>query len=236
FIAAYVSELEAAYVSELEAAYVSELEAYLQASGLDNYELTNNEQAALKLVSEHKIKWSEYRVGDLFDVDNLWIYGKNKNWKIRCDTQKENSLPVISGITVNNGVNYYTDDMPNGEDIFSDSLTISTRGVYSGTVTYHKGRFLLANNILVMQMPNYTINQKLFFGSLINNLSYGGYDGYPRKETLKNDIIQLPVKDGEIDFDFITTLVVSIQKLVIKDVVLYTERKIAATKKITGGR
>ncbi|MBT1018826.1 restriction endonuclease subunit S, partial [Canibacter sp. lx-72] len=42
FIAAYVSELEAAYVSELEAAYVSELEAYLQASGLDNYELTNN--------------------------------------------------------------------------------------------------------------------------------------------------------------------------------------------------
>ena len=45
-------------------------------------------------------------------------------------------------------------------------------------------------------------NQKLFIGTLINNLSYGGYSAYPTKESLKNDSIQLPTKNGEIDFDF----------------------------------
>lgn len=144
----------------------------------------------------------------MFDVDNNWIYGKNKNWITRFELKRTKySLPVVSGVTTNNGVNYYTDDVPKLEDIFKDSLTISTRGEYSGTVTYHKGKFLLANNILVMQMPKLTLNQKLFIGSLINNLSYGGYDGYPRKETLKEDKIQLPTKNGEIDFEFMESFV-----------------------------
>ena len=142
----------------------------------------------------------------MFDVDS-WVYGKNKNWINRSEKQSHNSLPVVSGITVNNGVNYYTDDKVNIEDVFKDSLTISTRGQYSGTVTYHDGKFLLANNILVMKMDKLTKRQKLFIGSLIDNLRYGGYSGYPRKETLKNDMIRLPLKDNEIDFDFMESFV-----------------------------
>lgn len=146
----------------------------------------------------------------MFDVDS-WVYGKNKNWINRSEKQSHNSLPVISGITVNNGVNYYTDDKVNIEDVFQDSLTISTRGQYSGTVTYHDGKFLLANNILVMMMDKLTKRQKLFIGSLIDNLGYGGYSGYPRKETLKNDLIQLPSKDNEIDFEFIESFVAELE-------------------------
>lgn len=124
---------------------------------------------------------------------------------------KKHSLPVISGITVNNGVNYYTNDIPHDYEVFSDSLTISTRGEYSGTVTYHNGKFVLANNILVMEMKGLTKNQKLFIGSLINNLGYGGYSGYPRKETLKNDFLYLPTKDGEIDFQFMEDFVAELE-------------------------
>ena len=156
------------------------------------------------------VEWGEYKIGGLFDVDS-WVYGKNKNWINRSEKQSHNSLPVISGITVNNGVNYYTDDKVNIEDVFQDSLTISTRGQYSGTVTYHDGKFLLANNILVMMMDKLTKRQKLFIGSLIDNLGYGGYSGYPRKETLKNDLIQLPSKDNEIDFEFIESFVAELE-------------------------
>lgn len=157
----------------------------------------------------------------MFDVDNLWIYGKNKNWKNRCDTKTENNLPVISGITINNGVNYYTNDLPTKNDLFNDSLTISTRGEYSGTVTYHKGKFLLANNILVMEMPNLTRCQKLFIGSLINNLPYGGYNGYPRKETLKEDKILLPTKNGEIDFEFMDAYISELEEERISELAAY---------------
>lgn len=157
----------------------------------------------------------------MFEVDKLWIYGKNKNWKNRYYTKSVITLPVISGITVNNGVNYYTDDLPNDNDIFSDSLTISTRGEYSGTVTYHKGKFLLANNILVMAMPDLTLNQKLFIGSLIDNLHYGGYDGYPRKETLKNDTIQLPTKNGKIDFEFMESFISELEEERISELSAY---------------
>lgn len=121
-------------------------------------------------------------------------------------------MPVISGITINNGVNYYTDDTLEDNEIFEDCLTISTRGEYSGTVTYHSGKFCLANNILVMRLPDWTRNQKLFFGTLIQKLNYGGYSNYPRKETLAKEKIQLPIKDnGEIDFDFMENFVAELE-------------------------
>lgn len=96
-------------------------------------------------------------------------------------------------------------------ECFNDSLTISTRGEYSGTVTYHEGKFLLANNILVMEMAGLSRNQKIFIGTLINKLNYGGYSGYPRKETLKNDVIELPKRNNQIDFDFMDTFIAELE-------------------------
>ncbi|EIA6622629.1 TPA: restriction endonuclease subunit S [Enterococcus faecalis] len=96
-------------------------------------------------------------------------------------------------------------------ECFNDSLTISTRGEYSGTVTYHEGKFLLANNILVMEMAGLSRNQKIFIGSLINKLNYGGYSGYPRKETLKNDVIELPKRNNQIDFEFMDTFIAELE-------------------------
>ena len=96
-------------------------------------------------------------------------------------------------------------------ECFNDSLTISTRGEYSGTVTYHEGKFLLANNILVMEMAGLSRNQKIFIGSLINKLNYGGYSGYPRKETLKKDVIELPKRNNQIDFEFMDTFIAELE-------------------------
>ena len=97
-------------------------------------------------------------------------------------------------MTINNGVSYYTEDDLNKEEIFTDCLTISTRGEYSGTVTYHDEKFCLANNILAMPMANYSKYSKLYIATLIQKLGYCGYSGYPRKETLKKDKILLPIR------------------------------------------
>jgi hypothetical protein len=158
----------------------------------------------------NQVEWGEYRLGDLFEIDD-WEYGKNKQYKNISKELTTNSLSVISGITQNNGTNYYTTDDLSNNEIYEKELTISTRGEYSGTVFYHDEKFVLANNILVMKMPNLTKNQKLFIGGLIDSLPYGGYSGYPKKETLKNDFIRLPTKNGQIDFEFMESFVAELE-------------------------
>jgi len=159
------------------------------------------------------VKWGEFRLGDLFDIENTWIYGKNKQYETRLNEPSKKSISVVSGITINNGINYWTCDKLDENEIFKDCLTISTRGEYSGTVTYHKENFVLANNILTMPMPNWSEKAKLFIASVISKIGYGGYSGYPRKETLKNDIIQLPITPtNEIDFDFMESFISELEE------------------------
>lgn len=146
----------------------------------------------------------------MFDVDN-WEYGKNKKYQTILKDLTSESISVISGVTENNGVNYYTEDELSENEVFEAELTISTRGEYSGSVFYHPEKFALANNILVMKMPSLSKNQKMFVGGLINSLPYGGYSGYPRKDTLKKDKIQLPTKYNKIDFNFMDVLVADIE-------------------------
>ena len=233
------------FIEELERERVEELDAYLRATGLKNYELTQLEKSALAKFDEFSRRggvarefrsndgeFKEFCIGDLFDVENTWIYGKNKNYITRYDKPSINSVAVISGITTNNGVNYYTNDKLPENEIFKDCLTISTRGEYSGTVTYHSGKFVLANNILVMPMPNWSNRAQLFIATAINALNYGGYSNYPKKETLKNDKILLPTLGDEIDYEFMNDFIKAIEKLVIKDVVLWADKKIEATKNV----
>ena len=152
----------------------------------------------------HKIDtsgWGEFRLGDLWDVQNTWVYGKNKKW-VETEILNSESIPVISGITDNNGVYYWTNDITLKSECFEDCLTITTRGEYSGTLKYHKGKFVLANNILAMPMPNLSEYACKFLIVVINAL--GMVDSnYPTKNTLENDIIKLPIDSkGNPDWQY----------------------------------
>ena len=139
-------------------------------------------------------KTKAFKLNDLFDIENTWTYGKNKQYKTRLERPSHKSIPIISGITINNGINYYTEDLLDPTEIYNDCLTITTRGEYSGTVFYHDGAFALANNILVMPMKNVSKEGKLYIATLISKLPYGGYNGYPTKDKLKDMTISLTVK------------------------------------------
>ena len=173
----------------------------------------------------HGGKFKEYRIGDLFDVEKTWIYGKNKNYITRYDKPNINSVAVISGITTNNGVNYYTNDKLPENEIFKECLTISTRGEYSGTVTYHSEKFVLANNILAMPMPNWSKRAQLFIATAINALNYGGYSNYPKKETLKQEKVILPTKGNVIDFLFMEKFIEELEQEYVQE----KEQKYAKT-------
>ena len=71
---------------------------------------------------------------------------------------------------------------------------------------------------------------------------FDGDEGLYEAESGVYDLIlldlMLPEKDGKPDYDLMEILISAIQKIVIKDVVLYTDKKIAKTREITdrGGK
>jgi len=77
-------------------------------------------------------------------------------------------------------------------------------------------------------------NQYLFAVQCINKVTDLSIYSYKNKlggwNVVKNKYIQLPIKNDKPDFEIMETFISAIQKLVIKEVVLYADRKIAATK------
>ena len=128
-------------------------------------------------------KWGKFKLGDLFDTKE-WVYGNNKKYETQDKKGKEWAIPVISWITQNNWINYYTTDELDESEMFENEITISTRWEYSWTAFYHDWKFALTNNILVLKLKDLNKFHKLFFVSLFNKLWYGGYNNYPTIKSL----------------------------------------------------
>ena len=79
-------------------------------------------------------------------------------------------------------------------------------------------------------------NQYLFMVMCINKVTDLPIYSYKNKlggwNVVKTKEIRLPEKNGKIDFAFMDTFISAIKKLAIKEVVLYSDRKIAATKEL----
>ena len=265
-----IKELEQERIKELEQERIKELEQYLIVTGLNDYELTEEDKEILatKLFDGGQLESStsgngcsidqtgdcwkqarEFRVGDLFDVDS-WQYGKNKQYKTKFDTPTQKSIPVISGVTINNGVNYYTEDELEENEIWNDCLTITTRGEYSGSVFYQDYPFALANNILVMPMPGLSQNMKLYIATALQKLPFGGYGNYPTKDKLAKSAIALPIQtdssnhpvidsthkyhpEGFVpDWEYMEKYIRAMEKVVIRDVVVWKDEMIEKTKMV----
>ena len=92
-----VAELEAERVAELEAERVAELSAYLTVSGLDNYELSNNEMAIIERYKKHQIPFSEFEFIKIFN--NI-----KQGRRLKKDDQLPGDIPFVMSGTTNTGV------------------------------------------------------------------------------------------------------------------------------------
>lgn len=92
------------FIAELEAERVAELSAYLKISGLENYELSQQELKALENLKN--VSWNEYKIGKLFDKikTNKLPY---KAKKLPTSPSGKNILPCLTSSFQNQGLNYY---------------------------------------------------------------------------------------------------------------------------------
>ena len=229
FMEKFIEELERERVEELERERVEELDAYLAVTGLKNYELTDAEKSAIKKFDEFN-KWAvakEFKIGDLFKIQTP---------KRKFDANKiqfGGQYPYVARGDKNNGIRGYIDE---NIQYLNDENTISF-GQDTATMFFQKNKYFTGDKIKIFIPINFNLNSNIA-NYIITSMRCGfsnftwGSSSY-NVEILKNVKIILPTNDSdEIDYEFMENFIKAIEKLVIKDVVLWADKKIEATKKV----
>lgn len=222
------------FIAELEAQHIAELEAYLKVTGLDNYELTEEEKIALNGIEN--VKWQEFKMNDLFEKIKTKKLPYKASELPNYPTGKY-TLPALTSSFKNQGLNYY---VPKEDaNILNGVISLpSNSDVYRG---YYQSRdfTILSDSYVIDWINNGNLNAShyLYAVASINKVTDLPIYSYKNKlggwNKVKDKIIALPINsNNKIDFDYMETLITAIQKLVIKDVVEYKNRKIETTKSV----
>ncbi len=215
-----VAELEAERVAELEAERVAELSAYLKVSGYDNYELSADEVDALRKFET--LEWNSFNLKDLFGQSTR---GK----RLKSADRISGDLPFVTAGEADEGISAY---ISNDVEVFEKNTT--TIDMF-GSAKYRNYKYGADDHIAVVHTEKLPKYASIFVTTAIHKSSHNGQFNYGKNFYAKDAdelFIQLPVKNGTPDFETMELLISSVHKLVIKDVVLYSDKKIAATKKI----
>ena len=162
---------------------------------------------------------------------------KYKTSELPSEPFNEFILPALTAGIQNQGLNNY---VPKNNDatILKKVISISANGANTGATFYQSKEFTVLQDAYAIKWiftdNTLTDNQYLYLTGSISKTIFGNYEWTNKAgwEKIKSDKISLPIKNGEIDFEFMESFISAIQKLVIKDVVVYADRKIEATKAV----
>lgn len=208
------------FIAELEAERVAELSAYLTVSGLDNYELSSEEENALK--NYQFLKWDTYNLEKLF--------GKSTRGKrLKSDDRIAGTLPFVTAGEASEGISAY---ISNEVEVFEKNTT--TIDMF-GSAKYRNYKYGADDHVAVVHTEAVPMKAAIFVTSACHKAAHTGKFDYGHNFYAKDADaldIQLPTKDGKPDYQAMELLISAIQKLVIKDVVRYADKKIEKTKQI----
>lgn len=221
-------EFMESFIAELEARHIAELNAYLFVTGLKDYELSTTEQQTLANYVDGKFELKEYSISKLFKIESY-----KKRFDANKVTVKENGkFPYVVRMSTNNGQKGYIEE---NEEYLNEGNTISF-GQDTATMFYQEKPYFTGDKIKILKPKNNKFskeNAQFFIAAMsksFSNFSWGSSSF--NVKVLENQKIILPVKKGEIDFESIEILTSAIKKLVIKDVVQFSENKIRTTTNI----
>lgn len=211
------------FVAELEARRSAELEAYLSATGLKDYTLTAEEQQALAQLECNKTIFSSFSFDNVFDQIK-------QGRRLKKDDQIAGHIPfVMAGVTNTGVVGYIANPVarfPKNSitlDIFGNAFYRNYNyGAGDDTGVYWNSERNFSKEIMLFLT---TSMQKAVEGQF----SYGKKLRSSQSLKIK---MQLPQKHNSPDYAYMQTLLSAVQKLVIKDVVQYADKKIAATQSV----
>ena len=211
------------FVAELDAQRIAELDAYLSVSKLKDYTLTEEEEKVLDDFSN--LKFSEYNITDIFDIKNT---GNILSTEVIANS---GYTPYLCASAENNAVSTYIkyneQYLDKGNCIFIGGKTF--------VVTYQENDFYSNdshNLVLYLKGERRTKLKQLYlatcvYKSLKHKYTWGDSVS---KAKIKMDKITLPSLNGKPNFEIMEIFITAIQKLVIKDLILYNDMKMAAAR------
>ena len=208
------------FIAELEAQRIAELSAYLTVSGFDNYELSKEEIDALEAFKS--IEWSSFNLEELF--------GKSTRGKrLKGADRIKGGLPFVTAGEASEGISAY---ISNDVEVFKRNTT--TIDMF-GSAKYRNYEYGADDHIAVVHTDELPMKASIFVTSAIHKASHTGKFDYGHNFYAKDADalnIMLPTKNGKPYYEYMEILISAIHKLVIKDVVKYSNAKINATKKV----
>ena len=250
FMENFIVELEERRIQEMEVERIVELEAYLRVTGLSDYILTEEERAVLEAFRNGKISWGGVKLLDKQQVKDIeWRVFRMEDvleWQpqkeidpLKLDKLKDKNqklYPFYGQATLNNGIISYNQLV---EEVLNNKEGKPTILIHSNNqnTIYLESPFYLKDGhgaTSVLQSKKLNKLNALYFMSSIKKviLSKYSYNAKATKIELKNTLISLPSVQGKPLYDYMEVFIRAVQKLVIKDVVQYAERKVAATRAV----
>lgn len=215
------------FIAELELDKLESLEYHLSEKGLIFDKLTEQENKILH--SFEGIEWGDFKIGELFER----IKTKKLPYKAKeLSTHRidEYILPCLTSSFNNQGLNYFAPR--EGATILKNVVSIpSNSDVYRAY--YQPNEFTVLSDAYAIRwifddIP-LSAYQYLFVVQCINKVTDLPIYSYKNKlggwNTVRDKYIKLPVIEGRLDYEVMEKLISAICKLVIKDVLLYVNRK-----------
>lgn len=174
-------------------------------------------------LSFKSLTWKKFNLEKLF--------GKSTRGKrLKGDDRIPGTLPFVTAGEAAEGISAY---ISNNVEIFEKNTT--TIDMF-GSAKYRNYRYGADDHVAVVHTEKLSMDASIFVTGAIHKAAHTGKFNYGHNFYAKDADaldIMLPVKNGVPDYISMSTLISAIRKLVIKDVVLYTNRKVSAAKKIT---
>lgn len=206
------------FLAELEAERIKELEAYLTITGFKDYILTEEEHNVLDSYKDWE--WNTFKLEDLF--------GKSTRGKrLKSADRIQGELPFVTAGEADEGI---SDFIGNDVTVFSENTT--TIDMF-GSAKYRNYRYGGDDHVAIVHTEALPKLASIFVTSAIHKSSHNGQFDYSKNFYAKDAdmlTIQLPSQNGFPDYERMATFISAIQKEVIKDVVLFVDRKIGMMK------
>ncbi len=216
----FVSELESQRVAELEVQRVNELEAYLQAAGLKDHELSAEEKDAL--AHFQYVDWGRFNLKTLFG-------SSTRGKRLKGADRVPGNLPFVTAGETDEGISAY---IGNSVTVFPKNTT--TIDMF-GSAKYRNYAYGADDHIAVVHTDDLPKFAALFVTASAHKAAHTGKFDYSRNFYAKDADelnIMLPISGNSPNYTFMESFISAIQKLVIKDVVLYADKKIAAARAV----
>ncbi len=150
-------------------------------------------------------EWKEFKIGSLFDISRP-ISRSQLNYE-------EGEVPFVASGNFNNGVLKYVTAKENEVLDKGNSITISP---VDGSCFYQKKDFLgrggAGSSIIILKNKNLNEYNGLFISTIISKVcSKYSYTNMANKDLIKDEIIKLPSKNENPDWDYMEKYIKSIK-------------------------